>query len=113
MVYGRTFGRIAVEAARRTGSFASGRSYIQRYFPPGYREPALKLVRAFEQAATGAGLYQIVTEFNNALQAPQQGYVPQANPQYKTRSGPARWSRSGYKDFRRTCKVRRKSRYSY
>ncbi len=62
-MYGRTFGRVAVEAARRAGAFASGRSYIQKYFPPGYREPAIKLITAFEQAATGAGLYQIYQSF--------------------------------------------------
>ncbi len=53
------------ELAKSTGAFASGRSYVQRYFPPGYRDPALKVIRAFEQAATGAGLYQIYQELAN------------------------------------------------
>ncbi len=57
----RSAGKLAVKLAQTTGAFASGRSYVQRYFPPGYREPATKLLRAFEQAATGAGLYQVTS----------------------------------------------------
>ncbi len=41
------------------GGFASGRAYVECYFPPGYRGPAIKVIKAFEQAATGAGLYQV------------------------------------------------------
>ncbi len=59
----RSAGKLAVRLAQTTGAFASGRAYIQRYFPPGYREPATKLVTAFEQAAAGAGLYQVYQTF--------------------------------------------------
>ncbi len=55
----RSGAKLAVKLAQTTGAFASGRAYVQRYFPPGYREPATKLITAFEQAALGAGLYQV------------------------------------------------------
>ncbi len=99
-LYGRTFGRIAVEAVRRTGSFASGRSYIQKYFPPGYREPATKLIKAFEQAAGGAGLYQVYQTFIAEDTPGNRGQIQQKPPTrkpYKTR-------------FRRTGRIG--SRYS-
>ncbi len=78
MVYGRGYIQGAVKLAQTAGAFASGRSYIQRYFPPGYREPATKLVTAFEQAAAGAGLYQIITSWStdNAVQKTQQPNAP-------------------------------------
>ncbi len=89
----RSAGKIAITLAQRTGAFASGRSYIQRYFPPGYREPALKLVKAFEQAATGAGLYQVVSTIynNNNNGVPFSGTVQKRNGfkthrQFKKRS---------------------------
>ncbi len=106
-LYGRTFGKIAVEAVRRTGAFASGRSYIQRYFPPGYREPATKLVRAFEQAATGAGLYQVTQSLfapdspGNDSGIPQKKHVYQTRSPYKTRGG---FSRRFSSSNRTRCK---------
>ncbi len=116
-VYGRTFGRLAVEAARRTGSFASGRSYIQKYFPPGYREPAIKVVKAFEQAATGAGLYQIIQTFISddtpGNSAPFQ--QTQTNKQNKTRI--RRTERSGRRKStkfysNKGCRCPRPSKYN-
>jgi len=106
-------GKIAVTLAQRTGAFASGRSYIQRYFPPGYREPALKLVRAFEQAATGAGLFQVYNTFMSADDSPGNGSSPprtgyEARKSDKTRSRyPERISGRNKKRGVPYCKPRR------
>ncbi len=104
----RSFGKLAVEAVRRSGSFASGRSYVQRYFPPGYREPAIKVIKAFEQAAAGAGLYQIYQELNTnqALDYPDgaQNGLQAPNKQYKTRSRFKRKPSSRYGFNNNYCK---------
>ncbi len=111
-LYGRTAGRIALETLRRTGSFASGRSYVQKYFPPGYREPATKLIKAFEQAAGGAGLYQIyqslIAEDTPGNPGPiQQKYKTRKT--YKTRRGQTGRSRFSRSKRNCNCKVRRQS----
>ncbi len=95
MVQESGIGKTLVELGKSSGAFASGRDFIQRNFPPGYRDPALKLVRAFEQAATGAGLYQIVTEFNNAIFQAQNGAPPYT--QYQTYNRPSRRNTRGHR----------------
>ncbi len=57
--------KTAIEFGRRTGGLASGESFIRRYAPPRQRKSLVKVVRAFEQAAGGAGLYQIYQELNS------------------------------------------------
>ncbi len=59
------FVKTAIEFGRRTGGLASGESFIRKYAPPRQRKSLVKVVRAFEQAATGAGLYQIYQELNS------------------------------------------------
>ncbi len=51
--------RLGVQLARSTGAFVSGRDFIQRNVPPRYRPQTLRVFKAFEQAATGAGLYKV------------------------------------------------------
>ncbi len=59
MVHAKSVLKTGYELAKATGAFASGRDFIQRNVPPGYRDPALRVFKAFEQAAGGAGLYTI------------------------------------------------------
>ncbi len=106
MVHGKGLFKTGYELAKSSGAFVSGRDFIQRNFPPGYRDPALKLVRAFEQAATGAGLYQIVTEFGNAIQKPQKQFPP-TGPFDQTRSrssGRYSWRRRHYNNTDKRCR---------
>ncbi len=110
MVYGRGIGRTAIEIAKASGAFVSGRDFIMRNAPPGYREPALKLFRAFEQAATGAGLYQIVSEFNNAIFQAQNGKQTAPSQYTKTHFRQSRYRTSRYRAKQKYCNCRRKSR---
>ncbi len=113
----RAAGTLAVKLAQTAGAFASGRAYVQRYFPPGYREPAIKLVKAFEQAATGAGLYQVVntflnddgTEGGNGF-SPRKKYNPR--PKYQTR-GRFKRGTNRYRKRQCNCKGRRFKKYSF
>ncbi len=112
----RSAGKLAIKLAQTTGAFASGRSYVQRYFPPGYRQPATKLINAFEQAALGAGLYQVASTLLNDDGTPSSDYAIQKRAQqkpykqYKTYRGryKSKYSRSYNK--RSNCDCRRKYR---
>ncbi len=107
---GKTLIRLGTEYAKRSGSFVSGKSTIIRYVPPPYREPTLKLFKAFEQAATGAGLYSIYDELtgNNAQTLQQRPKKPYK--QYKKRFGSFRNNGSRYKyqtdEYCRSCRRR-------
>ncbi len=95
----RAGGQLAVKLAQTAGAFASGRAYVQRYFPPGYREPATKLITAFEQAALGAGLYQVYNNFINNDGAEQGDAFPpkiRKIPSKFNKTRPGR-GRSGYR----------------
>ncbi len=112
MVHGYGIRQTAYQLLKSSGAFVSGRDFIQRNVPPGYRDPALKLFRAFEQAAGGAGLYQIINEFNSqGNQAINDGSIQQTSNKF-SQARDRRGRRSSYerKYPRKYCKCRRSKR---
>ncbi len=115
----RQAGTLAVKLAQTAGAFASGRSYVQRYFPPGYREHATKLITAFEQAALGAGLYQVYNTFMNDDGTTNPNAIPKKVPFRnpgtfnKTRDRQRRYTSGNRSSKRRPhrCNCRPKKRY--
>ncbi len=111
--------KAAIEFGRRSGALASGESFVRKYAPPGQRDSLVKVIRAFEQAATGAGLYTIINSFmgdeitpGNAPQVPFNGSSPYSKD--KTRSGSAKRSSGRYNKYRRSnrnCRCPRSGKY--
>ncbi len=84
--------KTAIEFGKRSGALASGQSFIRKYAPPGQRDRLIRVSKAFEQAAGGAGLYQVYqtlmsddgTDIPHGLPPKRQFYA--SRPAYKTRS---------------------------
>ncbi len=98
--------KTAIEYGKRTGAIASGESFVRKYAPPGQRDRLVRLTKAFEQAAGGAGLYQVLETFMNddgtdsgEYAVPSKVFRKKSNKFYKAR----------YR--RRRCTCRRKRQY--
>ncbi len=107
----KTLIKIGATQAQRAGAFVSGKSFIYRNVPPPYRGPALRIFRAFEQAATGAGIYSIYDELSNGFQSGIPQRPKRSNQQYKKYSRNFKYSRGQYKYQNSTSRCRCRKRY--
>ncbi len=86
MVRGTQAIKTLLELGKSTGAFVSGRDFIMRNVPPRQRESALRLFKAFEQAAGGAALYTVVSDwFDDGVDEDGPTKLQTPYQQYQTR----------------------------